>query len=89
MYRVGIFSEDKRFVRRFVNTGKMVKSFKGGQKENMIFSRTKFSYYERNKVEYRRHHSCNESQQDALFLNFILVKNSTRFGEITFHLQES
>ena len=26
--------------------------------------------------------SCNKSQQDALFLNFILVKNSTCFGHI-------
>jgi len=26
--------------------------------------------------------SYNESQQDALFLNFILVKNSTCFGQI-------
>ena len=26
-------------------------------------------------------HSCNGSQQDALFLNFILINNSTRFGQ--------
>ena len=26
-------------------------------------------------------HSYNKSQQDALFLNFILVKNSTCFGQ--------
>jgi len=27
-------------------------------------------------------YSCNESRRDALFLNFILVKNSTCFGKI-------
>jgi hypothetical protein len=27
----------------------------------------------------------NASQQDALFLNFILVKNSTCFGQTTVH----
>ena len=27
-------------------------------------------------------YSCNKSQQDALFLNFILLKNTTRFGQI-------
>jgi hypothetical protein len=41
-YNVGIFTDDIRFVRRFVNIGKVVKSFKGGQKENMIISHPKF-----------------------------------------------
>jgi len=27
-------------------------------------------------------YSYNKSQRDALFLNFIVVKNSTRFGQI-------
>jgi len=27
-------------------------------------------------------YSCNKSQQNAIFLNFILVKNSTCFGQI-------
>jgi hypothetical protein len=31
--------------------------------------------------EVRRSYSYNKSQKDALFLNFILVKNSTCFGQ--------
>jgi len=33
-------------------------------------------------VSVRREHSYNKNQQDALFTNFIFVKNSKRFGQI-------
>jgi len=42
----------------------------------------------RNYEERCVYYSYNKSQQDTLFLNFILVKNSTCFGQTYYH-QES
>ena len=44
----------------------------------LIFTTVVFSFFSLTPITY----SYNKSQQDALFLKFILVKNSTCFGQI-------
>jgi len=47
------------------------------------------SYEVVNKHRTNANNSYNKSQQDALFLNFILVNNSTFSDRLTVHHQES
>jgi hypothetical protein len=61
-----LHTEELHNIRRLQNSARMIKS----RNMNLTFRGPRNVIY-----------SYNKSQQDALFLNFILVKNSTCFGQ--------